>query len=238
MFCNYCGSPNPNDSAFCSACGKAIGAHANPPAGAPISPGVPAGAPAPSAAQSQAPVPLAAPAQMQPQPPAAGKTKIGLWILIGFAACLVIVLAAAWGFRQNQGASEQTSGVIPDSPPVQDAPAAPAPAAENPPEAAPPAPAPPPPAAPQNPIVGQWKTTTLIGDTILTFTDDGRYTIKSALVSDAGVYVFSIGDGTLRLQPDAVFSHDIVIWQCQLSGDSMSVVDPEGAGHVYTRLQQ
>jgi hypothetical protein len=29
-----------------------------------------------------------------------------------------------------------------------------------------------------------------------------------------------------------------VIWQCQLSGDSLSVVDPDGAGHVYTRIQQ
>jgi hypothetical protein len=245
MFCNYCGSPNPDDSSFCSACGKGIGAHANAPR--PEIPGpVPAGPAASLPAPAQPPVsqPAQLPPPMQPQPPAAGKSKIGLWILVGFAACLVIVLAVAWGFRQNQSAPEQTYAVIPDSAPVQnlqdDS------AAQAPPAAAPvapvvdaaPAQAPPPPAAPQNPIVGQWKTTTLIGDTILTFTDGGRYTIKSALVSDAGVYVFSSGDGTLRLQPDAVFSHDVIVWQCQLSGDSLSVVDPDGAGHVYTRIQQ
>jgi hypothetical protein len=246
VFCNYCGSPNPDDSAFCSACGKAIGAHLNPPpARAEILQPVGAAQSLPAQPHAQPPVALPAqpPSQMQPVPPAAAKTKVGVWILVGFAACLVLVIAVAWGFRQNQTASEQTPGVIPDSAPVQENSAAqtPAPAPENPPapvaDAAPPQ-APPPPAAPQNPIVGQWKTTTLIGDTILTFTGEGRYTIKSALVSDAGVYVFSTGDGTLRLQPDAVFSHDIVIWQCQLSGDSLSVVDPDGAGHVYTRIQE
>lgn len=246
MFCNYCGSPNPNDSSFCSACGKAIGAHASPPARAEIPAAGSAVAAGPLPPQPPAPPAVAfppQPPQMQPQPSAPGKTRVGLWILVGFAACLVLVILMALVFRQNQSASGETSVVIPDSAPVQDnsaaeAPAAPAPAPDNPPAAAPPAQAPPPPAAPQNPIVGQWKTTTLIGDTILTFTDEGRYTIKSALVSDAGVYVFSSGDGTLRLQPDAVFSHDIVVWQCQLSGDSLSVVDPDGAGHVYTRLPQ
>jgi zinc-ribbon domain len=238
VFCNYCGSPNPDDSSFCSACGKAIGAHPNPPpARAEIPPPVSAAQSLHPQPQAQAPVVLPAqqPPQMQPVAPAAAKTKVGVWILVGFAACLVLVIAVAWGFRQNQAAPEQTPGVIPDSAPVQDNSAAqtPAPVAD-----AAPAQAPPPPAAPQNPIVGQWKTTTLIGDTILTFTGEGRYTIKSALVSDAGVYVFSAGDGTLRLQPDAVFSHDIVIWQCQLSGDSLSVVDPDGAGHVYTRIQE
>ena len=185
MFCNYCGSPNPDDSSFCNACGKAIGAHVNPPARAEIPPPVPASAPGPLPAQPQAQPPVSFP--VQPAPAVPGKSKIGLWILVGFAACLVIVIAVAWGFRQSQSSSEQTPGVIPDSAPVQDNSAAQtSPAAA--PEAAPAdaAPAPTPPAAPQNPIVGQWKTTTLIGDTILTFTDEGRYTIKSALVSDAG----------------------------------------------------
>ncbi|HEX4074721.1 MAG TPA: zinc ribbon domain-containing protein, partial [Candidatus Acidoferrales bacterium] len=200
MFCNYCGSPNPDDASFCRACGKAIGAHINPPARAEIRPPVPAGPVGPSPAQPQAEPPLPAQPlpqplpQMQPQPPAARNNKIGLWILVGFAACLVLVIAVAWGFRQNQAAPEQTPVVIPDSAPVQpvqDDLAAQAPPAAAPAPDAPPAQAPPPPAAPQNPIVGQWKTTTLIGDTILTFTDEGRYSIKSALVSDAGVYVFS-----------------------------------------------
>jgi hypothetical protein len=83
------------------------------------------------------------------------------------------------------------------------------------------------------------KTTTLIGDTVLTFTDDVHYSVKSALVSDPGVYVFSAGDGALRLQVDATFSHDvIVVWSCQLSGNSLSVLDPDGVGRVYTRFQQ
>jgi hypothetical protein len=61
--------------------------------------------------------------------------------------------------------------------------------------------------------------------------------LKDVLDSQEGVYVFSSGDGTLRLQPNAVFSHDIVVWSCQLSGDSFSCVDPEGAGHVYKRVE-
>ena len=73
---------------------------------------------------------------------------------------------------------------------------------------------------------------------MLHFGADGRYTLKDILDSQEGVYVFSSGDGTLRLQPNAVFSHDVMIWSCQLSGDSLSCVDPQGAGHVYTRVQQ
>jgi hypothetical protein len=173
--------------------------------------------------------------QAQPTNPAAGKSKVAIWVLVGFVACLIVILAVALSLRQNQTASgSETPVVIVDSPPALES----APAPADAPPAAVPVQAPPvPAAAPQNPIVGQWKTTTLIGDTVLNFGGDGHYSIKSSLVGDSGVYVFS-NDGTLRLQPDAIFSHDIVIWHCQLSGDSMSVVDPDGAGHVYTRIRE
>ena len=185
--------------------------------------------------------------------PRAGKSRIFLWILVGFAACLLIVIAVSSVLRQNQASSgQETARTNSDSdtsrgtvPATGSLPAA-APAIGNTPaadsvpvQAPPPAPpAPLPPAAPQNPIIGEWKTTTFIGSSIvLRFTADGRYTLKDVLTSEAGVYVFSSGDGTLRLQPDSVFSHDIVIWNCQLSGDSLSVVDPQGAGHVYSRVR-
>jgi hypothetical protein len=240
MFCIYCGASNPNDASFCSTCGKAIGTSANPPIHTEIPRGVLGSTERPRDSSGQASQSMSLPAQPQLQAqyqPAAGKSKIAVWILVGFAACLVIVIAVALGFRQNQASSGQG---IPGANSASDTPPPTAPVADNtPPAASAPIQLPPPPAAaPQNPIVGEWKTTTAIGDTVLTFTDDGRYTIKSALVSDAGVYVFSSGDGTLRLQPTAIFSHDIVVWSCQLSGNSLSVVDPDGAGHVYTRVQQ
>jgi hypothetical protein len=242
MFCIYCGAPNPNDASFCSTCGKAIGASANPPVHTEIPQRVLSSTQGSGDSRPQAWPPMSLPAQPPPQPqtkyqPAAGRSKIGLWILVGFAACLVIVIAVALGFRQNQassGTETPAANSASNTPPATARATDNRPAADSVPVQAPPPPA----AAPQNPIVGEWKTTTLIGDTLLNFTGDGRYTIKSALVSDAGVYVFSSGDGTLRLQPNALFSHDIVIWNCQLSKDSMSVVDPDGAGHVYTRVQQ
>jgi zinc-ribbon domain len=246
VFCNYCGAPNPKDASFCSACGKAIVAPSIPPVQKEplqkkIDQHVSANVEAvrDTSGQAQSHAPLSAPPQGQtqplPNPSPAGKSRTGLWVLAGFAACLVLVIVVAFSLRQNQTASgSDTSSYIPDSAPVQDSSPAPV---DVPPAPAPMQTPPPPPAAPQNPIAGQWKTTTIIGDTILTFTDDGHYTIKSALVGDSGVYVFS-SDGTLRSQPDAIFSHDIVIWHCQLSGDSLSVVDPDGAGHVYTRVQQ
>jgi hypothetical protein len=167
--------------------------------------------------------------------------------VIGFAACLLIVIMVALGFRQNQTSSGQettgansASDTSPATVPVTGTPPATAPATDNTPapvSATVQAPPSPPPAAPQNPIVGEWKTSTAIGDTVINLRADGQYTIKSVLVSDAGVYVFSSGDGTLRLQSNSIFSKGIMIWSCQLSGDSLSVVDPEGAGHVYTRVQ-
>jgi hypothetical protein len=243
MFCIYCGTKNPKDASFCSTCGKAIGTSANPPVQTTIPQRDHDGSERTRDSNEEAAQPMSLPAQSQPQAqsePAAGKSKIALWILVGFAACLVIVIAVGLVFRQNQDSSGQ-GGLSANS--TSDTPRYTAPAADDTPSpVAAPASAPvqPPstPAAVQNPIIGEWKTTTLIGDTVLIFTDDGHYSIKSALVSDSGVYVFSAGDGTLRLQPDAMFSHDIIVWSCQLSGNSLSVVDPDGAGHVYTRFQQ
>jgi len=242
MFCIYCGTSNPNDASFCSNCGKAIDASANPPIHAEILQRTPdrteesgdSGGPSRPSVPLLAQPPAHSPAQYQP---AAAKSKIGLWIFVGFAACLVIVVAVAVGFQLNRPASGPETSTVnsaPYTPPANVSTTDDRPAQVPAPVQAPP----PPPAPPQNPIVGDWKTTTLIGDTVLHFGDDGRYTIKSALVSEAGVYVFSMNDGTLRLQQNAIFSHDIVVWSCQLSGNSLSVVDPEGAGHVYTRVQQ
>jgi hypothetical protein len=255
MFCIYCGASNPENACFCSACGKQIGAPADPAPVAEAASPSPGSAATPRAepqpipqATAVVPQPTLQPttqAMPQPQYPSAGagKGKPVLWILAGFAACLLIVIAVALGSRLNQnssGTEAARANAVPDAAPAAYTAPAAAPAADNTPAPAsapvqaPPAPAP---AAPQNPIVGEWKTTTAIGDTVLNFGADGRYTIKSILVSEAGVYVFSSGDGTLRLQPNALFSHDIVVWSCQLSGDAFSCVDPEGAGHVYNRFR-
>jgi len=92
------------------------------------------------------------------------------------------------------------------------------------------------PAVPQNPIVGDWRAITIIGSSIgLHLGADGRYVLNPG--SDEGIYVFSSGDGTLRLQSNSFFSKGVMIWSCQVSGDSLSCVDPEGAGHVYSRLK-
>ena len=258
MFCIHCGALNPEDASFCNKCGKDIAGPTNPaiPAEAPQQ--VPrsdersswnaAGQPLP-----QISLPVQPPPQLHAayQPSTAFKGKPVLWILAGFGACLLIViavLAVALVFRLTQAPPVQeatpatsASGTPAATAPVTDTPYAPAPAADNTPSpASAPVQAPPPTpvAAPQSSIVGDWKTTTIVGSTIaLHFGADGRYTLKDVLDSEEGVYVFSSGDGTLRLQPNAVFSHDIVVWSCQLSGDSLSCVDPNGAGHVYTRVQ-
>jgi len=253
MFCIHCGAANPQDASFCSICGKAIGAPANPP--------TPAAAPqqvlgstekSSGNATGQALPPITMSVQPTPQPQAqylpatTGKGKPVLWILAGFTACLVIVIAMALGPRWNQNSSgpePARDNAVPDPAPTA------APATYTPPSAAPgadstPAPAsapvqtPPPslPAAPQNPIVGDWKATTFIGSSIgLHLGADGRYVLNPG--SYEGVYVFSSGDGTLRLQSNSFFSKGIMIWSCQVSGDSLSCVDPEGAGHVYSRLK-
>ena len=248
MYCIHCGVPNPEGASFCGTCGKAVGALATPPIPGEVAQSILSSTQTSLNATGGAGPQMALPSQPsdeQYRPVVARQGKPILWILAGFAACLVIVFAMALGFHLNQDSSRSETSPVAEpaatSVPVTESSAAVEPAVDNtaapvsaPVQVAPPSPV----AAPQNPIVGRWKTTTLIGDTVLNFQADGQYTINSALVSDAGVYVFSSGDGTLRLQPNAVFSHDIIVWSCQLSGDSLSVVDPEGAGHVYTRIQQ
>jgi hypothetical protein len=250
MFCIHCGASNPQDASFCSTCGKSVGTPANPPIPVEIPRQVPdttersswnaAGQTLP---QTSLPVPPPQPLA-QYQPATAGKGKPVLWILGGFGACLLLVIAVVIGSRLNQ-ASQGTS----PSSAVPDTSVTPAPAGYTPPPAAPvadntpaPASAPvqappsPPPAASQNPIIGDWKATTFIGSSIgLHLGADGRYILNPG--SDEGVYVFSSGDGTLRLQSNSFFSKGIMIWSCQVSGDSLSCVDPDGAGHVYTRIR-
>jgi hypothetical protein len=238
MFCIHCGAPNPKDASFCSTCGKAIDVSANPP--------IPTEIPQP-APSLPAPPPQSS---AQYQPPARKGTAVP-WILLGFAACLVIVLAVALGFRQNQAPSglETPRAYSPSDTAPATAPAtgtlpatAPATTDTTPaPASAPvqtPPPSPPPAAAPQNNLVGDWKTTTVVGSHIsLHFGADGRYALTD-FITDEGVYVYSGGDGTLRLQSNSFFSKGIMVWSCQVSGDSLSCVDPQGAGHVYTRIQQ
>jgi len=256
MFCIHCGASNPEDASFCNKCGKDVAGPTNPaiPAEAPQQ--VPrsdersswnaAGQPLP-----QISLPVQPPPQLHAayQPSTAFKGKPVLWILAGFGACLLIViavLAVALVFRLTQAPPVQeatpatsASGTPPATLPVTDTPYGPAPAADNTPSpASAPVQAPPPTpvAAPQNPIVGDWKTTTFIGSTIgLHLGADGRYVLNPG--SDEGVYVFSSGDGTLRLQSSSFFSKGIMVWSCQVSGDSLSCVDAAGAGHVYTRVQ-
>jgi hypothetical protein len=112
-------------------------------------------------------------------------------------------------------------------------PPAPSPAPQPP--AATPAPAPPP--APLT-IAGEWRTKLIIGVGTLTLTGDGRYRVKNVFVDDSGIYTYA-PDGTLRLQEDGVFDHSITEWHAQLSpdGQSLSVIEPEGAAHVYTRVR-
>jgi hypothetical protein len=263
MFCIHCGARNPENASFCSACGKEIGAPANPPTPAEAAPQVPGSAEKSAgnaAGQGLPPISLPAQPAAQPQPQAlyqpaiAGKGKPVLWVLGGFGACLVIVIAVAFGSRLNRTSSVSEPAredVVPETSPTTapatyaapapaSAPAVdPAPAADTTPApvSAPVQPPPPPAsAAPQNPIVGDWKATTYIGSTIgLHLGADGRYILNPG--SDEGVYSYSSGDGTLRLQSNSFFSKGIMVWSCQVSGDSLSCVDPNGGGHVYNRVR-
>ncbi|HXU13929.1 MAG TPA: zinc ribbon domain-containing protein [Terriglobales bacterium] len=248
MFCIHCGAPNPGDASFCSTCGKAIGAPVDsltkatqPIIGAEKSSEHATGQTLPS---------MMLPAQSAPQPgylaAAAGKGKPIQWILAGFAACLLILITVALGSRLNQSSSASRpspNNAVSDPPPTA------SPATYTPPPTAPPtdnmseptsapvqAAPPSSPAVPQNPIVGDWRAITIIGSSIgLHLGADGRYVLNPG--SDEGIYVFSSGDGTLRLQSNSFFSKGVMIWSCQVSGDSLSCVDPEGAGHVYSRLK-
>ena len=274
MFCIHCGAPNPEGASFCSSCGKKIDALSTP-SSAVEAPRVTAPLPGLGGSSSgnvtaQNPSPMTLQAQPAPQPapqypPAStGKGKPVLWVLAGFAACLLIVIAVALGSRlsgNRSGSGPATENITPDvapttAPTADTAPAAtptadpaPAPTADTPSApAADTAPAPahanapvqvapqPVPAAVQNPIVGDWKATTFIGSTIgLHLGADGRYVLNPG--SDEGVYSYSSGDGTLRLQSSSFFSKGIMVWSCQVSGDSLSCVDPNGAGHVYSRIR-
>jgi len=252
MFCIYCGAANPEDASFCSICGKGIGAPPTPPPGT----GDPQQILGNPERSSESETRQVLPPTVQPQTPCVtqntGKAKPVLWILGGFAACLLLVIALALGSRPSQNPSGQEAArddsvrdsavtTPPSTPPAVDT--TPAPAMETAaiptpePASAPAQTAPPPPATPpQNPIVGDWKATTFLGTGIgLHLGADGRYVMNPG--SQEGVYVFSSGDGTLRFQSNSFFSKGIMVWSCQVSGDSLSCVDPEGAGHIYNRLK-
>jgi hypothetical protein len=252
MFCIHCGASNPEDASFCSACGKTIRAFAPQPTPAEIPQRVLGRAEGSTAnptgrilPQTLLPVPQPQP-PAQYQPTAPGKGKPVLWILSGFGACLLIVITLAVGARMGQSSSGQetppaASGTPPAAVPVAGTPPPAAAVADNPPApvSAPVQAPPPPPPPPQNSIVGDWNTTTFVGSHIsLHFGADGHYTLTDISGTEEGVYVFSSGDGTLRRQPKAIFSHDVIVWSCQLLGDSFSCVDPDGGGHVYSRVQQ
>jgi len=251
MFCIRCGAPNPEDASFCNACGKPIGVPPNPAIPTELSREVPGNTELSGSATGQtvpstslvAQAPPPEPAQNQPV--STKKSRPVLWILGGVAACLLIVTVVAVGLRQSQASSgpdTPPASATPDPPPATApeayTPPAPAPAADpTPAPSSEPASPPPAPAPQQNSIVGDWTTTTVVGSHItLHFGADGQYTLTDIGGTEEGVYVFSSGDGTLRRQPKAIFSHDIIVWSCQLMGDSLSCVDPEGGGHVYSRV--
>lgn len=113
MFCIHCGAANPEDASFCSICGKAIGGPANPPTPAEPPQQMVGGVPkSPENATGQALPPITMSVQPTPQPQAQylratpGKGKPVLWILVGFAACLLIVIGVTF-FRGNQNSSGQ-----------------------------------------------------------------------------------------------------------------------------------
>jgi hypothetical protein len=88
--------------------------------------------------------------------------------------------------------------------------------------------------APVNSLIGRWKTSLPIGDGYLTFTADGRVHIEHVFTDEWDVYVFN--DGDLMIQDQGLFDHDVTHWQAQVSGDTLSVIEPEGASHIYTRV--
>jgi hypothetical protein len=93
-------------------------------------------------------------------------------------------------------------------------------------------------ARPAPTIVGEWVTQLAFGgSSTLILTEDGRYQVKNLMVNDSGIYTYSSGDGSLRLQENGIFDHSITVWNAQLSpdGESLSVIEPEGASHIYRR---
>lgn len=82
--------------------------------------------------------------------------------------------------------------------------------------------------------MGTWTTPTPLGNTTLVLGADGSYTVKGAIVDDYGIYVYS-NDGSLQLQSKSFFDGALEIWHCQVSGDTMSVIEGKGGSHIYRR---
>jgi len=241
MLCIYCGSSNPDDAAFCSACGKptAVVAESNAHVEKPASQ---------ATVESQSPAPAPTPSPAAPSA-ASAQSHSGLLLLALFlGAALAVLLVVVIQDRREASAREaglrdalEASARAPDAQPrVNDpSPATPAPQPSPDVQVAPPPPpaAPPPAPAPSNSIVGKWKLTQVLGSTYLTFMADGHYSIENLLgMTETGLYVFS-PDGTLRMQDDSFFSGQTTIWHCSVSGDSLSVLEGDsGAAHLYTRI--
>jgi len=226
MFCIYCGSSNPDDAAFCSACGKptAVVAESNAHVEKPASR---------ATVESQSPAPAPTPSPAAPNA-ASAQSHSGLLLLALFlGAALAVLLVVVIQDRREASAREAGPRVNDPSP------ATPAPQPSPDVQVAPPPPpaAPPPAPAPSNSIVGKWKLTQVLGSTYLTFMADGHYSIENLLgMTETGLYVFS-PDGTLRMQDDSFFSGQTTIWHCSVSGDSLSVLEGDsGAAHLYTRI--
>jgi hypothetical protein len=239
MFCNYCGAPNPDDAAFCSACGKRV-ARVEPAA-------APSGEPVHEEARAAAPSDTAPAAA-----PAVGRRRAGA--LMAWTVMLVLIGAIGAGGalqlsdeqQDSSGPSPVTSSETSSTPSTPDTTTsvetttsietttsvpAPLPAAA---EAASPVATGPP------SIVGEWKTSLLVGEGTLTLTADGHCHVKNLLADDSGIYTYSPLDGELRIQVDSFFNHDIIRWHAQLSpdGESLTVQEPEGAAHVYHRVHE
>jgi len=215
MFCNYCGVANPDDSLFCGSCGRRIGQ----------------GAPTESRAaapRGNEPVPPASAAQSIPHATAPRQPAI-LWLVLGTAGLAAVALVVAL----NRDSPAEP--IVPPTPEAGFPAGLPDVAVAGPFATDEPLPIPlATPTMPTDPLVGVWKTSLLVGDGYLTFTEDGRIHIENFLSDEWGIYVFS--DGSLEIQKDSYFSHEVVYWRAQVSGDSLRVIEPEGASHVYQRM--
>jgi hypothetical protein len=218
MFCIHCGASNPDQAAFCNACGKsAAGA-----AGTPIE---------------------KTPAQSRWR----SRIKSSLLVLAGvviFFLCTTVYKAAQEELKRQDAANARMSGSTAEHTPAVNAPApntAPLePAPAPPPQAAPaPAPEPPPPQVRENTIVGKWKFSQLggLGDFYLTLAEDGHYSLKTAFSSETGMYVFNSTDGSLRIQEEGFLYHEPEIWHCHLSRNSLAVMKDDGSHLMYYRVE-
>jgi hypothetical protein len=214
MFCNNCGGANPGDALFCATCGKRVARAA-------------ASEPVASEQAAQQREPVVAPSTTPPPPPQTSSAlpRSAPWWIAFAAAGLAAFLLVQRGVSDS---SEDTPAVAAPSAPSPDVALAPPPAPPPEPVAAIPPP------APVDPIVGRWKTSLPIGDGYLTFTADGRIHIEHVFTDEWAVYVFT--DGDLMIQDQGLFDHDVTHWQAQVSGNTLSVIEPEGASHIYTRV--